>query len=135
MPSVEERVAYLEGAVGEHTRASASLQHSVADVRTGLTELRTDMNARFDQVDGRFTQIDGRFLQIDGRFAQVEQRLYVAHGDTTGGTARCHRRARRRVLSVKEGFALATAQRSAGTRDQNPGLTVPFSRATSRSVG
>ena len=75
MPSVEERVAYLEGAVGEHTRAFASLRHSVADVRTGLTELRTDMNARFDQVDGRFTQIDGRFLQIDGRFAQVEQRL------------------------------------------------------------
>lgn len=93
MPTIEERVAYLEGTVGEHTRAFGDLRHGVADVRvgltdsrtdtnqimtdlrTGLTELRSDMNHRFAQMDLRFAQIDERFVQIEGRFAQIDGRF------------------------------------------------------------
>ncbi|OFW38769.1 MAG: hypothetical protein A3F70_00605 [Acidobacteria bacterium RIFCSPLOWO2_12_FULL_67_14] len=67
MPSIEERVAYLEGTVGEHSRAFTDIQHALSDIRTGLTELRADMNARFNQVDQRFVQIDQRFAQVDQR--------------------------------------------------------------------
>ncbi|OFW13816.1 MAG: hypothetical protein A3H29_12835 [Acidobacteria bacterium RIFCSPLOWO2_02_FULL_67_21] len=73
MPSIEERVAYLEGTVGEHNRMFSAIQDGMADLRTaiqdvraGLTELRTDMNARFNQVDQRFAQIDQRFIWMFG---------------------------------------------------------------------
>ena len=68
MPTIEERVAYLEGTVGGQTRAFAALQDVMADVRTGLTELRTDMNARFAQIDERFASVDRK---IDRHFIAV----------------------------------------------------------------
>jgi len=106
VPSIEERVAYLEGTVGEHTRAFSDQQHSVADVRTGLTELRTDMNRaladlradmnqalaelRTDtnqalaelrtEMNLRFAQVDQRFLQIDARFDQLDHRFMWMFG-------------------------------------------------------
>lgn len=48
MPSIEERVAYLEGTVSEHSRIFTDIQHALSDIRIGLTELRADMNARFN---------------------------------------------------------------------------------------
>jgi hypothetical protein len=68
VPTIEERVAYLEGIAAEHTRAFADLQHSIAALRTAVMELRSDMNARFAQIDQRFAQIDQRFAQVDQRF-------------------------------------------------------------------
>jgi hypothetical protein len=68
MPSLEERVAYLEGRGEEHASAIAEVRH---DVR----ELRAEMIARFEHVDRRFEQIDRRFEQIDGRFAHMDSRF------------------------------------------------------------
>jgi hypothetical protein len=67
MPALGERVAYLEGTVGEHTQSFADLQHAMGDLRTGLTDLRTDMHARFAHVDTRFVQVDQRLAQMDAR--------------------------------------------------------------------
>src|SRR5205814_2016219 len=47
MPTIEERVAYLEGTVAGHAVAFGDAQHSVADVRTDLAALRTDMTQSF----------------------------------------------------------------------------------------
>ena len=68
MPSLEERVAYLEGRGEEHAGAIAEVRH---DVR----ELRTEMIRRFEQVDKRFELIDRRFEQVDGRFAHMDNRF------------------------------------------------------------
>ena len=65
MPTIEERVAYLEGTVGGHTHAFAALQDAVGAVRAGVTELRTDMNARFAQIDQRFLGVESRLSGID----------------------------------------------------------------------
>lgn len=75
MPTIEERVAYLEGTVGEHTRGFVDLQHAMADIRTGLTELRTDINQRFAQVDQRFAVNDQRFISIESRLTSVDEKL------------------------------------------------------------
>jgi hypothetical protein len=68
IPSLEERVAYLEGKTEDHTRA-------IGDVRDDVRDLRAEMIARFEHVDRRFEQIDRRFEQIDGRFAHMDSRF------------------------------------------------------------
>jgi hypothetical protein len=68
MPSLEERVAYLEGRGEEHASAISEVRH---DVR----ELRAEMIRRFEQVDKRFELIDKRFEQTDGRFAHMDNRF------------------------------------------------------------
>ena len=65
MPTLEERVAYLEGRGEEHAAA-------IAEVRLDVRELRAEMIRRFEQVDRRFEQIDRRFEQIDGRFTHMD---------------------------------------------------------------
>jgi uncharacterized coiled-coil protein SlyX len=73
MPSLEERVAYLEGRFSEHMQTVVSLRDDVA-------LLRTDMNRRFEQVDKRFEQVDKRFDQVDKRFDQIDARLGRSDG-------------------------------------------------------
>ena len=68
MPSLEERVAYLEGRGEEHAGAIAEVRH---DVR----ELRAEMIRRFEQVEKRFESIDRRFEQVDGRFSHTDNRF------------------------------------------------------------
>jgi hypothetical protein len=68
MPTLEERVAYLEGRVRDHATAGH-------DLRASVTELREEMMRRFEQVDRRFDQIDRRFEQIDRRLEHVDLRF------------------------------------------------------------
>jgi len=68
MPTIEERVAYLEGRFGEHTQTTGGLRDHVSD-------LRDEMNRRFAQVDQGFQQVDRRFDQVDSRFERTDSRL------------------------------------------------------------
>lgn len=68
MPTLEERVAYLEGKSEEHAAA-------IGEVRLDVRELRAEMIRRFEHVDRRFEQIDRRFEQIDGRFTHMDNRF------------------------------------------------------------
>ena len=63
MPSLEERVAYLEGRFGDHaatidelrtgqTETRTDLRSGLTDVRRELHEFRADTNRRFDEVRG-----------------------------------------------------------------------------------
>ncbi len=62
MPAtLEERVAYLEGKVEEHS-----------SVWIDLRERLIHMEQKFDQ---RFIQIDQRFMQIDQRINETNQRI------------------------------------------------------------
>ena len=51
MPSIDERVSYLEGRVEEHARGFGKLRDTV--LQLGLT-----MNRRFDAVDSRVDALD-----------------------------------------------------------------------------
>jgi chromosome segregation ATPase len=73
MPSIEERVAYLEGKTEDHTLA-------IGDLRNDVRDLRAEMISRFEHVDGRFEQIDRRFEQIDRRFEQIDRRFEQMDG-------------------------------------------------------
>ena len=79
MPSLEERVAYLEGRFGEHLQTTAGLRDDIGVLRTDMNrrfdDVQADMNRRFEQVDKRFEQVDKRFEQVDRRFEQVDKRF------------------------------------------------------------
>ena len=72
MPSLEERVAFLEGRFADDVAATAGLRTSVNesghDTNSRFTELRHDMNARFAQVDARFAALDER---LDRHFSRL----------------------------------------------------------------
>lgn len=68
MPSLEERVAYLEGRFGEHMQSTVALRDDIA-------VLRGDISRRFEQVDKRFDSIDGRFDRTDRRLDSMDSKI------------------------------------------------------------
>jgi uncharacterized coiled-coil protein SlyX len=65
---LEERVAFLEGRVVEHS-------HMLDGIREAIVHLEQRMDRRFELLEQRFAAIDQRFAAIDQRFASVDQRL------------------------------------------------------------
>lgn len=79
MATLEERVAFLEGRVGEHSQM-------LEGIRGAIVNLEQRMDRRFEAVDRRFEslehrlaafeqKVDQRFAAIDQRFVQVDQKL------------------------------------------------------------
>jgi tetrahydromethanopterin S-methyltransferase subunit G len=68
MPTLDERVAFLEGRVDEHSRG-------VGDMRALVVQLDGKVDRRIDGLDGRFEAIDRRFETIDRRFEAVDRRF------------------------------------------------------------
>ena len=79
MPTLEERVAYLEGRLGDHDSAMDSLRQDytrvVAGVHSLLANFRDQMLRGFEQVDRRFEQIEHRFEGVDGRFVGQDEKI------------------------------------------------------------
>ena len=75
MPSLEERVAYLEGRGEEHASAISEVRHDVRELRAEMIRRFEQVDKRFELIDKRFEQIDRRFEQTDGRFAHMDNRF------------------------------------------------------------
>ena len=69
MPSLDERVAHLEGRFQDHMKAVDDLRTGLADVRHEMVALREQMDRRFgagrDEVNRRFETLDRK---IDHHF-------------------------------------------------------------------
>ena len=65
MSTFEERLAYLEGRVEEHSR-------SVDGIHDALVSLERRTDARFEAVDRRFDAVDRRFDAVDRRFNALD---------------------------------------------------------------
>lgn len=72
MQTLEERVAFLEGRVEEHTRG-------VDGMRQALLSLEQRMDRRFEAVDARFAGIDARFNSLEStlvlRFDSMDTKI------------------------------------------------------------
>ena len=68
MPTLDERVAFLEGRVDEHSQG-------VAELRALMVQLDAKVDRRIDGLDGRFEAIERRFEAIDRRFEAIERRF------------------------------------------------------------
>lgn len=58
MPTLEERVAYLEGQVSEQS-------HAMLEVRDSVRDLERRMDVRFEAIDRRFENIERRIETLD----------------------------------------------------------------------
>ena len=65
MPSIEERVAYLEGQVSEQS-------HALLEVRDSVRHLEQRMEARFDSFEQR---VDARLASMDRRIDGLEDKV------------------------------------------------------------
>ena len=73
MQTLDERVAFLEGRVDEHSRG-------VDDMRALVVQLDGKVDRRIDGLDGRFEAIDRRFEAVDRRFEDVDRRFIALEG-------------------------------------------------------
>jgi hypothetical protein len=80
--TLEERVAFLEGLVGEHARTMDAIREAIVhleqrmDARFDAVDRRFEaIDRRFEAIDRRFEAIDGRFAGMDGRFEAMERRF------------------------------------------------------------
>ena len=60
MPTIEERVAFLEGRVTEHTRG-------IDGLREAMASLEARMDRRFEGVDRRFESLEQRLHAFEDR--------------------------------------------------------------------
>jgi len=79
MPTVEERLAYLEGKVEEHGRNTGGMRDALASLEARMDHRFLAVDARFvaleDKMDRRFDAVDARFAAVDARFAALETKL------------------------------------------------------------
>jgi len=68
MPTLEERVAYLEGPVSEQS-------HGQLEIRDAVRSLEHRVDARFDAVDRRFEAVDRRFDTVDRRLDTLDDKV------------------------------------------------------------
>jgi len=64
VPSVDERVAYLEGRVEDHSGGMAELREDVRDVRVDVRELRADMHRHLHALDTKLNWVIGSQLAM-----------------------------------------------------------------------
>ena len=66
--AVDERVAYLEGRMEDHTALIADIRVEMrelrSDLRSEMRHLRAEMDRRFDRVDQKFTWLVGMFMAL-----------------------------------------------------------------------
>ena len=63
MPTLDERVAYLEGRVSEQA-------HAVVDVREAVRSFEHRMDVRFEAVDRRFDTVERRIDLLDEKVSR-----------------------------------------------------------------
>ena len=63
MPTLEERVAYIEGQVSEQS-------HALIEVREAVRSLEHRVDVRFEAVDRRFDTVDRRIDALDSKVSQ-----------------------------------------------------------------
>ena len=64
VPSVDERVAYLEGRVEDHCGSMADLRTEMREFRIEIRELRGDMNRQFHAMDTKINWVIGSQLAM-----------------------------------------------------------------------
>jgi len=83
MPSVEERLAYLEGRVGDQTDAIVDIRNDIRGLRNEMNGLRGDMNGGFaasrSEMNGLRGDMNGGFAalrsEMETRFAGVDAKI------------------------------------------------------------
>ena len=71
MPSVEERIAYLEGRLGDHTTAFDGLRGDFATMRTEVERV----DAKVDRVDAKVDRVDAKVDRVDAKVDRLDAKV------------------------------------------------------------
>ena len=79
MGSLEERVAYIEGRMDDHTALMSELRAEVRELRAEMRGFRSDVDRRFERVahkiDRQFTWLVGLLVGVLGALAGLAIQL------------------------------------------------------------
>jgi hypothetical protein len=64
--SIEERVAFVEGRLVEHSEMFSDLRAGLSGLGQRIDRLEQRMDHRFEQVDARFLQVEARLDRLGG---------------------------------------------------------------------
>ena len=67
MPTIEERVAYIEGKVEEHSRGFGELREMIIHLDQKVDRFREELSSRIDNLDAR---LNGRLDSLDAKFSR-----------------------------------------------------------------
>jgi uncharacterized coiled-coil protein SlyX len=72
VPTLDERVAYLEGRVAEHARQTDGIREALVALERRLDARCDGIDARMDRLEGR---LDARCDAIDARMDRLEDKM------------------------------------------------------------
>jgi len=88
MPSVEERLAYLEGRVGDQTDAIVDIRTDIRGLRGEMSGLRGEMSGLRGEMNDLRGEMNGGFAalrnELDSRFAGVDAKVTWVIGIQVG---------------------------------------------------
>ncbi|RME66959.1 MAG: hypothetical protein D6778_03940 [Nitrospirae bacterium] len=73
--TLEERVAYLEGRVEEHSRQWTEIKEAIMALDARMQAFEQRVDRRFEANDRRFESIDRRFESIERRIEHLDQKF------------------------------------------------------------
>ena len=71
MASIEERVAFVEGRLVEHSEMFSDLRAGLSGLGQRIDRLEQRMDHRFEQVDARFLQVEARLDRLGGDLSKI----------------------------------------------------------------
>src|SRR5688572_22222755 len=72
MPTVEERLAFLEGRLEDHTAAVAAIQRDTGDLRSQVHNLDQKVDRLFSSLDSRISSLDQK---VDRLFYSLDSKI------------------------------------------------------------
>ena len=72
---IDERVAFLEGRVVEHSRMIDGICEAIVSLEHRMDRRFEAIEHRFEAIDRRFDAVDVRFLGIDRRLDGIDRRI------------------------------------------------------------
>lgn len=67
MPTLDERVAYLEGRLEEHTTTVAALRNDLAGLRTDVQDVRRQIESLDQRLNSRMESLSSRVDWLDSK--------------------------------------------------------------------
>ena len=85
MATIDERVAFVEGRVGQHSQMIESIRQAIVTLDQRMVALETRLDRLEARMDQRFTAIDVRFTELDEKMSRhflgilgVQMTMFVA---------------------------------------------------------
>ncbi len=75
MPTIEERVAYLEGKDEKHSHAFESLKDMMIHLDSRINALDAKVDRRIDALEGRINAFNGRISTLEGRINALDEKV------------------------------------------------------------